>query len=111
MFLILFLPFTIIFSHTKISFETQFKKFKEIYNIVNENLNSEENIILNKQYSEVFDYDKNLINLNNTPIFINKEFLSEYNYWIIKPSDLYQGKCIEYLKYVKKCFKELIKDY
>ena len=98
-------PFTIIFSHTKISFETQFKKFKEIYNIVNENLNSEENIILNKQYSEVFDYDKNLINLNNTPIFINKEFLSEYNYWIIKPSDLYQGKCIEINNNCNEIFK------
>ena len=88
-------PFTIIFSHSTTIFDEQFLIFKNIFNIVKENLKSKENLIFNKQYSEVFKYEKNFLNLKNTPLYISKEFLSEYNYWIIKPSDLYQGKCIE----------------
>jgi hypothetical protein len=33
--------------------------------------------------------------LENQYININKNFLSNKNYWIIKPPDLYQGRCIE----------------
>ena len=88
-------PFTIIFSHSIVIFEEQFAIFKNIFNIVKENLKSKENLIFNKQYSEVFNYEKKFLELKNSPLYISKEFLSEYNYWIIKPSDLYQGKCIE----------------
>ena len=98
-------PFTIIFSHTKVSFEEQFKIFTNIFHIVKENIKNNNHIILNKSYSEVFDYEKHLIDLKNTPIYINKEFISEYNYWIIKPSDLYQGKCIEINNDYKEIFK------
>ena len=46
-----------------------------------------------------------IMTLKNTPIYINKEFISEYNYWIIKPSDLYQGKYIEINNNLKEIYK------
>ena len=99
------IPFTIIFSHNKTNFDEQFKIFKSVYDIIKNNLQSEQNLIFNKIYSEVFNYDKNFDNLKYTPLYIDKEFLSEYNYWIIKPSDLYQGMCIEINNNMKDIFK------
>ena len=99
------IPFTIIFSHNKTNFDEQFKIFNNVYNIIKDNLKSEQNLIFNKLYSEVFNYDKNFLELKNTPLYIDKEFLSEYNYWIIKPSDLYQGMCIEINNNMKEIFK------
>ena len=99
------IPFTIIFSHNKTNFDEQFKIFKSVYDIIKNNLQSEQNLIFNKIYSEVFNYDKNFDNLKYTPLYIDKEFLSEYNYWIIKPSDLYQGMCIEINNNMKEIFK------
>jgi hypothetical protein len=43
--------------------------------------------------------------LKNQYIYIDKNFLSSKNYWIIKPPDLYQGKCIE----ICNSFDELVK--
>ena len=99
------IPFTIIFSHNKTNFDEQFKIFNNVYDIIKDNLKSEKNLIFNKLYSEVFDYDKNFLELKYTPLYIDKEFLSEYNYWIIKPSDLYQGMCIEINNNMKDIFK------
>ena len=99
------IPFTIIFSHNKTNFDEQFKIFNNVYDIIKDNLKSEKNLIFNKLYSEVFNYDKNFLELKYTPLYIEKEFLSEYNYWIIKPSDLYQGMCIEINNNMKDIFK------
>ena len=57
--------------------------------------NNSQNLILNRKYNEQFWFDKNYDYLQNQIIYINKNFLSNKNYWILKPPDLYQGKCIE----------------
>jgi hypothetical protein len=59
------------------------------------NKNITENIITNRKYNEHFWYDKNYELINKQYINFNKNFISDKNYWIIKPPDLYQGKCIE----------------
>ena len=53
------------------------------------------NLITNRKYNSHFWFDKNYENIVKQYININKNFLSDKNYWIIKPTDLYQGKCIE----------------
>jgi hypothetical protein len=69
---------------------------KEIMNFINNKKNNlKENLITNRKYSDHFWFDKNYNLLENQYININKNFLSDKNYWIIKPPDLYQGKCIE----------------
>ena len=105
-------PFTIIIQTYSLNdcFDSLFEIFQLIQN--NINVNGEKDIIANKTYSELFSFDKNFSELKNTPIYINKYFLSQKNYWILKPTDLYQGICIEILsnyedivKYSKKMFK------
>ena len=105
-------PFTIIIQTYSINdcFDSLYEIFQLIQN--NTNVNGEKDLIANKKYSELFSFDKNFSELKNTPIYINKYFLSQKNYWILKPTDLYQGICIEILnnyedivKYGKKMFK------
>ena len=43
--------------------------------------------------------------MKNQYIYIDKNFISNKNYWIIKPPDLYQGKCIE----ICDSFEQLVK--
>ena len=90
-----FVPFTMIVNYSKdIDFFLQ--ALKEIMNFINnKKYDSKENLITNRKYSDHFWFDKNYNLLENQYININKNFLSDKNYWIIKPPDLYQGKCIE----------------
>ena len=87
-------PFTIILSNTK-DLETATKSLKEIIDFLENNKNTEKNIIINKLYREQFWYDKNYENLSNQIIYFNKNFISDKNHWILKPTDMYQGKYIE----------------
>jgi hypothetical protein len=64
-----------------------------------------DNILSKQKYNEIFDEDKFFETLKNQYIYIDKNFLSSKNYWIIKPPDLYQGKCIE----ICNSFDELVK--
>jgi hypothetical protein len=79
----------------------------DIIKFVNKNKNIDGDIITNKKYNEHFWFDKNFEMLNKQYININKHFISNKNYWILKPTDLYQGKCIEicnsYEEISKKC--------
>ena len=86
-------PFTIILSNTK-DLETATKSLKEIIDFLENNKNTEKNIIINKLYREQFWYDKNYENLSNQIIYFNKNFISDKNHWILKPTDMYQGKYI-----------------
>ena len=101
-------PFTMILSNTKdIDFEMD--SLKEIIDFLEENKNSKQNIFINKLYKDHFWYDKNFENINNQIIYFNKNFISDKNYWILKPTDMYQGKYIEisntYDDIYRKCFK------
>ncbi len=90
-----FVPFTITINYSK-DIEQFLEALKEIMNFINsKKINNEEVLILNRKYGEHFWFDKNYENLENQYININKNFLSNKNYWIIKPPDLYQGRCIE----------------
>ena len=90
-----FVPFTMIVNYSK-DIDYFLQALKEIMDFINnKNNNNNKNLITNKKYSEHFWFDKNYNYLLNQYININKNFLSDKNYWIIKPPDLYQGKCIE----------------
>ena len=110
-------PFTIIINNTK-DVDYYLEGIKEIVDFVNKNNNLKNDLITNRNYSAHFWFDKNFENLERQYININKNFLSEKNYWILKPTDLYQGKCIEicnsFEEINKKCknlFKGVEKIY
>ena len=87
-------PFTMILSNTK-EIESATNSLKEIIELLENNKNNKNNLIINKLYKEQFFYDKNYENLNNQIIYFDKNFLSDKNNWILKPTDMYQGKYIE----------------
>ena len=87
-------PFTLILSNTK-DIDYSFNALKELIDFIQKNKNITNNIITNRKYNEHFWYDKNYEFINKQYINFNKNFISDKNYWIIKPPDLYQGKCIE----------------
>ena len=106
-----FVPFTMIVNYSK-DIDPFLKALKEIMDFINIKKNKNEDLITNRKYSEQFWFDKNYNELENQYININKNFLSDKNYWIIKPPDLYQGKCIqisddfeEINKLIKNMFK------
>ena len=89
-------PFTVTINYSK-DIDQFLDALKEIINFINSKKNNkiEQNLIINRKYGEQFWFDKNYDYLENQYIYINKNFLSNKNYWIIKPPDLYQGICIE----------------
>ena len=104
-------PFTMIISNS-INIQNTLNKIEKIMNLVNDNKYSKKNIISNQKYNEIFSDDKYFDSLKNQYIYIDKNYLSKKNYWIIKPPDLYQGKCIEicdsfeeFIKIAKKIFR------
>ena len=99
-------PFTIIINNTK-DVDFCLEAIYELLYFVNKNRNINKNrdLITNRKYSEHFWFDKNFENLKNQYIYINKNYLSNKNYWILKPTDLYQGKCIE----ISNSFEEINK--
>jgi hypothetical protein len=82
---------------------------KELLDFIPKENNLKNNIMTNRRYGEQFWFDKNVNDIYNQYIYFNKNFLSKKNYWILKPPDLYQGKCIElvnsYDDILKKCKK------
>ena len=97
-------PFTIIVNNSQYLEET-LEILQAIMEFVEINKYTKRNLMSNKKYNELFFYDKNYESLKNTYININKSFISSKNYWIIKPTDLYQGKCIE----ISNSFEEIVK--
>ena len=87
-------PFTVIINNTK-DVDYYLEAIYEIVDFLNRNKNIKNNLITSRKYNEHFYFDKNFESLNRQYININKNFLSDKNYWILKPTDLYQGKCIE----------------
>ena len=87
-------PFTMILSNTK-DIDLALNSLKEIIEFLEENKNTNKNIIINKLYQEHFGYDKNFEKISEQIIYFDKNFISDKNYWILKPTDMYQGKYIE----------------
>ena len=104
-----YVPFTIIINNTRY-IEEELESFRQIFNFIdqkykNELNNEDKNIIINQKYNEQFWFDDKIESLNKQYIYINNNFLSNKNYWILKPTDLYQGKCIE----ISNSFEEIYK--
>jgi len=109
-----YIPFTVIINNTKY-LDDELQAFREIMSLVDANKyksiteRNRTDFILNKKYNEQFWFETKLEQLKNQNIYINKNFLSHKNYWILKPTDLYQGKCIEisniFGEISKKCKK------
>ncbi len=106
-----YVPFTIIINNTRFV-DDQLDSFKEIFNFIEYQKNKKEinllngnHIIINRKYNEQFWIDNKIEELKKQYIYINKNFLSQKNYWILKPTDLYQGKCIE----ISNSFEEISK--
>ena len=105
-----YIPFTIIINNTRF-LDDELQSFREIFNLVNinklQNISEEKNkdFILYKKYNDQFWFDNKFESLKRQNIFINKNFLSHKNYWMLKPTDLYQGKCIE----ISNSFNEISK--
>ena len=101
-------PFTLIISNSK-DLEYSFNALKELMQFLPKEKSQNNNIITNRKYNEHFWYDKNYEYINMQYINFNKNFISDKNYWIMKPPDLYQGKCIEicnnFEEIQKKCKK------
>ena len=99
-------PFTIIITNSP-DVELGLESLNSIVSFVEKHGNKSKNLITNRKYNEHFWFDKNFEDIYRQYININKNFLSEKNYWIVKPTDLYQGKCIElfdnYEQMCKKC--------
>ena len=103
-------PFTLIISNTKY-LGYYFSALKELIEFIPKENNLNKNILTNRKYNQHFWFDRNYLNINNQYIYFNKNFISSKNYWILKPPDLYQGKCIEigndYDDLFKKCKKDV----
>ena len=97
-------PFTMIISNSN-NIQKNLNKIEKIINFVEKNKNNKKNLISKQKYNEIFDEDKLFEHLKNQYIYIDKNFISNKNYWIIKPPDLYQGKCIE----ICDSFEQLVK--
>ena len=99
-------PFTILINNSP-DVELGLEALNDIISFVEKNGNSEKDLITNRKYNEHFWFDKNYENIQKQYVNINKNFLSDKNYWIVKPTDLYQGKCIDlfdnYEQIYKKC--------
>ena len=99
-----YIPFTIVINKT-FMYEKFLKNLEEVNYGINQDLDS-----LNKEkipYTKLFSLMK-VSGISNNDfqdlyIYIHPNFISEYNYWIIKPPDLFQGMGIK----VSKDFNEI----
>ena len=105
-----YIPFTILINNTRY-IDDELQAFKEIMDLIEVNnyktISEKKNLdfVLNRKYNDQFWFESKLESLKNQIIFINKNFLSHKNYWMLKPTDLYQGKCIE----ISNSFNEISK--
>lgn len=103
------IPFTITLSNNK-NFDLGIKLFQEIFEFLRENYQeitrkNQSQFFLNKLYKTHFYYDSNYTFCNSTYINFPLSYVSSKNYWILKPVNLYQGKCIE----ISNSFNEITK--
>ena len=122
-----FKSFTYIFNKIKRFIEKENKKEKEIKEINKEIKEKEKDKEKNKDnnkkktkkeyYGDLFTNEINDFKAKNTEIKIPSTHYSGYNLWLLKPENLYGGKCIqifdsiEELEKLLKKFSDGIDDY
>jgi flagellin-specific chaperone FliS len=72
------------------NFNKNLENFKNIFNNINQYLNNEKEL-----YTDLFNYEKFEHKCEFNRIKINKTHYDNKNMWIIKPTNLYGGKCIK----------------
>ncbi len=104
-------------------FQQNYTSFSEVFDFLTKIISNKNNfnVMTNKKYTELFKLTAMSTSdniLDNTPIYIPKTFISDKNYWVIKPNDLCQGKCIKLsndkvkiLKKMKKYFMGIDRTY
>ena len=99
-----YIPFTIVLNKAFL-FEKSLKNLEEINNLLNKKKSNFNNDKI--PYTKLFPLSKLTGNSNRDFdelfIYIHDSFTSNYNYWIVKPPDLFQGMGIK----VFKDFKEI----
>ena len=94
-----YIPFTIVINKTFL-YEKFLKNLEEVDNSMNQNLDSlnNEKIPYTKLFSLMKASGVSNKDFEDLYIYIHPNFTSEYNYWIVKPPDLFQGMGIKVLK-------------
>ena len=102
-----YIPFTIVLNKT-FMYEKYLKSFEELNESINQNYEglNESKIPYTKLFSLMKASGVSNKDFDDLFIYIHPNFVSQYNYWIVKPPDLFQGMGIKVLK----DFKE-IKDH
>lgn len=98
------IPFTIILSNGK-SFDQTMEALEEMMaflssyqlntNRKKKDKEQEKGLFFNKLYKDHFFNDNFTSNDDRTLMYIDSQFLSQKNYWILKPVDLYKGMGIQ----------------
>ena len=99
-----YIPFTIVINKT-FMYDKYIKNLEDINNYINTNnvLNlNDEKIPYTKLFSLMKASGISNKDFEDLYIYIHPSFLSSYNYWIIKPPDLFQGMGIKVLKDFKE---------
>ena len=98
-----YIPFTIVISKNFL-YEKFLKNLEEINDSINKNLDelNDEKIPYTKLFSLIKTSGISNKDFEDLFIYIHPNFISEYNYWIVKPPDLFQGMGIKVLKDFKE---------
>ncbi len=114
-----YVPFTIIVKINGGNYKENFKNFSDIYNKIKDYVAENSNDIKTKNmnYNELFKSDIINYKTGNSEIYFPSTHYSGKNLWIIKPTDLWGGKCIqisdsilEIEKIIKKFFDGVEKN-
>jgi hypothetical protein len=84
-----YVPVTVIFKLNSLNFNKNLEGFKRIFNNINKYVNQE-----NEYYTDLFNYENFDYKCEYNRIKIDHTHYDKKNIWIIKPTNLYGGKCI-----------------
>jgi hypothetical protein len=91
-----YVPFTVVVKMNGNNFRDNMKSFEEIFLNIKEYISTNSlKPKRNSHYSEIFKCDINNMSYGNCQISIPETHYSGKNLWLVKPTDLFGGKCIQ----------------
>ena len=103
-----YLPMTILMQYESSNFISQFHKFEQLFNNINDFLNPN---TLKLKYKDYFTLENQNEKLGTkTSLYIHKNHYSERNLWLIKAINLNRGRCIKIADSVQH-IEEIIKHF
>jgi len=113
-----YLPFTFVAKINSVNFKENFKSFTYLFNNIKKFVKKEnnENNNSNKKkekefYGDIFTNEINDFRAYNTEIKIPETHYTGNNLWLLKPTDLYGGKCIQISDSIEDLEKNIKKFY